>query len=491
MVDQSKIKEACQKSLLSFAALNLTQFKAPYHIKRLATELMKVEAGLTKRLIVSMPPRHGKSFLCSHMFPAWYIGRNPDKYIITSTYNQEFANDFGRKVRDCMASDYYKLVFPKIKLRTDSQAANRLMLKGHDGQYFAVGVGGPTTGRGAHLFLIDDPIKDRLEADSDIYRQRIKDWFSSVAYTRLMPGGAVVAIMTRWHENDLVGQLLSQTHEEWEYIKFPALEGTEALWPEAYSYQDMMRIKATMSEYDWNALYMQNPTPREGILFKQDMMLKGLDNDYASYIISIDPAISTKQDSDETAICVLGVRWEKPLAVDEIETVSGHWTFPEQIKMLEAIHDNYNKPEDNKRVSAIVVEDVAYQKALIQVLTEYEYPVIPMKVTKEKYLRANYVTPLMNQHRVRINSDNLREQMLKFRGKSEKNDRVDAFVNGLTYLKDYESDGYKKPIDVYSGLTKTEKKVHQYLAKQRQNKLGVKDIFTEEQLTAYNDAEFF
>lgn len=188
-----RLKMECLTRLDCYARLQWEGYKAAAHHLLIAETLYRVAKGKCKRLMVFMPPRHGKSMLCSEYFPAWYLGRNPAKQIITATYAQQLADDFGRKVRNQMASDIYRLIFQDAQLSDDSQAANRLhTVKG--GAYFAVGVGGPITGRGADLLLIDDPIKGREDAESELMRQRLKDWYTSVARTRLMPGGAIVVI---------------------------------------------------------------------------------------------------------------------------------------------------------------------------------------------------------------------------------------------------------------------------------------------------------
>lgn len=232
---------------------------------------MAVERGEITRLVIQAPARHGKSLLTSEYFPSWFLGRNPDKYIITATYGQELADDFGRKVRNQMRSPEHEAAFPECKLAEDSQSASRFGTE-QGGSYFALGVGGAATGRGAHLLVIDDPIKGREEADSETYRKRLKDWYASVAYTRLMPGGAIIIMNTRWHEEDLTGWVLTEhTHENWTVIDLPALDDEgKALWPEQYDEEALLRIKRTIGQREWQALYMQRPAPDTGDYFKRD-----------------------------------------------------------------------------------------------------------------------------------------------------------------------------------------------------------------------------
>jgi predicted phage terminase large subunit-like protein len=262
---------ASYNHLLSYVRYQFPGYKIGKHHRQIADALMAVERGEIKRLVIQAPARHGKSLLTSEYFPAWFLGRNPDKYIMTATYGQELADDFGRKVRNQMRSEEHREVFPKCKLSEDSQSASRFSTDS-GGSYFALGVGGAATGRGAHLLVIDDPIKGREEADSDTYRKRLRDWYLSVAYTRLMPGGAIIIMNTRWHEEDLTGWVLTEhTHENWTVIDLPALDDKgNALWPEQYDEVALARIKQTIGQREWQALYMQRPAPDTGDYFKRD-----------------------------------------------------------------------------------------------------------------------------------------------------------------------------------------------------------------------------
>ena len=220
--------------------------------------------------MIFMPPRHGKSELASKRFPAWCLGRDPKRQIIAASYNSDLANDFGRNVRNLVAEPEFGQVFPNVSLAPDSQAANR-MNTNHKGAYVAAGVGTAVTGRGAHIALIDDPFKDREEADSERRRDLVWDWYRSTLYTRLMPGGAIVLIQTRWHEDDLAGRILEQEAGQWEVLELPAINKVgEPLWPEWYNLEALNRIKATIGPREWSALYQQQPQPDEGTFFKRE-----------------------------------------------------------------------------------------------------------------------------------------------------------------------------------------------------------------------------
>lgn len=265
-----KAEDIAFSSLIGYAAAQFPRYHAAPHHRLIAKKLEAVERGQIKRLIISMPPRHGKSMLASEFFPAWYLGRNPDRYVIAASYAQELSDDFGRKVRNQMADVTFNAIFGDVKLADDSASAKRFNLSG-GGAYFAVGVGGAITGRGAHLLIIDDPVKNREEAESETLRRKTWDWYTSTAYTRLMPDGAVVVIMTRWHEDDLAGKIIAEhKHEGWEVLDLPAISDGKALWPEQYPLDVLDNIRVTIGSRDWSALYQQKPTPDEGEYFKRE-----------------------------------------------------------------------------------------------------------------------------------------------------------------------------------------------------------------------------
>lgn len=250
--------------------------------------------------MIFMPPRHGKSELASRRFPAWFIGRNPKRNIIAASYNSELASDFGREVRNVVASRPYKALFATA-LAEDSTAANRWHTS-DGGMYVAAGIGTAVTGRGAHILLIDDPFKDREEADSAGHREKVWRWYTSTAYTRLeselqqdvtaddalwtdLMGeieagkaepfeGAIVLIQTRWHEDDLAGKLMAEQAkggDKWEVLDLPAIrDNGEALWAAKYPIERLNQIKRAIGERDWSALYQQRPRPDEGLYYKRE-----------------------------------------------------------------------------------------------------------------------------------------------------------------------------------------------------------------------------
>lgn len=304
--------------------VTMSEFEAALHHHMIAKKLEQVESGDCKRLIVTMPPRHGKTELASRRFVAWYMGRNPRKQMIFTTYNQTFAEDGGGKVREIMNSPEYKLVFPETKLKRDSQSREKLETANGGGIMFFVGAGGALTGRGADLLIIDDPLKGREEAESEATRRQIWDWFTSVAYTRLMPGGAIIIILTRWHEDDIVGRIMSnpEISDQYEILSLPAIaedddamgrKKGEALWPEWYPVDVLEATRKTLSlngsARDWASLYQQRPTPDDGDFFKREMFKPYQRDELPENLRKFgasDHAISQKQKSDKSCLGCVG-----------------------------------------------------------------------------------------------------------------------------------------------------------------------------------------
>lgn len=261
-------RESAKDSLLDFVKYTKPDYEEAPHLLKIIDGLERVERGEIKRLMIFAPPRHGKSELSTRRFPAWYLGRNPNHQIISISYNDEFSTDFGRDVRNIVASPEYGNVFD-TSLRSDSKAANRWHTdKG--GIYVSAGVGGGITGKGAHVLLIDDPIKNREEADSENTRNKIWKEYTSSMITRLMSGGAIIITLTRWHEDDLAGRLLAKQPGKWHVILLDS-ENTDgsALWPERYPLEYLQEIKG-LNLRDYNALYRQRPSAEEGTFFKRE-----------------------------------------------------------------------------------------------------------------------------------------------------------------------------------------------------------------------------
>ncbi len=266
-------RRKARRSLLSFAAYSHPAWESAEHHARICDLLERVERGEVTRAVIEAPPRHGKSELVSRRFPAWYLGRNPRREIISTAYSADLAVDeYGRKVRNIVRDPLYRNIFPGVELAEDSQAAGRWNTN-HGGGYLSVGVSGGITGRGAHLFIVDDPFKGRAEADSERERANVWSWYDSEVKTRLAPGGAIVIVNTRWHEQDLAGMVLEHhAAENWVVLKLPAIsdEGTEnerALWPERFPLEHLRQLRAGYMKShprEWYSLYQQEPRSEQG-----------------------------------------------------------------------------------------------------------------------------------------------------------------------------------------------------------------------------------
>jgi predicted phage terminase large subunit-like protein len=289
-----------RERLIPFTEYTLPKYKAdPFH-NLVAEKLEAVERGEIKRLMLFAPPRHGKSELSTRRFPAYFMARNPDKNVISASYNGDFATTFGRDVRNIVKGKEFATLFPDTKIRTDNRAADEWELE-QGGKYFAVGVGTGTTGKGAHLFLIDDPIKDRKEVNSANFRQDQWDWYRDVVYTRLEEDAAIVLTLTRWHYDDIAGRLIELMNDKkglpWEILYLPALpyttkikreDGTEELIlnedgtvpgdplgrkpkeplaPRRFSYNALMDRQDVLGERSFAALYQQKPMADDGGMF--------------------------------------------------------------------------------------------------------------------------------------------------------------------------------------------------------------------------------
>jgi predicted phage terminase large subunit-like protein len=304
-------RRAARQSLIEFTCYTKPDFQVGEHHKQIAEALEAVERGECDRLMIFAPPRHTKSELASRRFPAWYMGRHPDRQLIAATYSGDFALDFGRDVRGIVQSEEFTALFPGVWLAADSQAANRWHTTA-GGVSVYVGVGGPITGRGAHIALIDDPFKNREEADSEVRRETVWKWYTSTLRTRLMPGGAIVLILTRWHDDDLAGRLLTQQPNEWRVVELQAIsgEGTQnerALWPEWYDLEALKRIKADIGPRDWSALFQQRPSPEEGTYFQRDWFKTWTDRPKELAIYGTSDYAVTDGDGDYTVHRVWGV----------------------------------------------------------------------------------------------------------------------------------------------------------------------------------------
>jgi predicted phage terminase large subunit-like protein len=285
------LEDFAYSRLLAFNRYMWPGFLIGRHHRLLAQAFEQLERREIRRLLLTLPPRHGKSEAITNSGPAWYLGRNPSHKVMVASYAQQLANDFGRKNRNKMEDPRYWRIFPGVRLARDSTAVDSFQVIGPDpkaqrGEFNAVGIEGGATGKGADLLLIDDPVKNREQAESRAFSKRILEWYEDVAFTRLSPGGVQVVIMTRWNDGDLAGHVLALSRRKgvdwpWVHLNLPALaiEGEEdalgrspgeALWPEFYNREDLEGKRAILPARTWSSLYQGRPVPREGFYVNKD-----------------------------------------------------------------------------------------------------------------------------------------------------------------------------------------------------------------------------
>jgi predicted phage terminase large subunit-like protein len=370
------------------------------HHRIMAEKFDRIADGSLKRLIVNMPPRHTKSEFSSYLLPAWLMGRKPTLKIMQTTHTAELAFRFGRKVRNLMNSQEYKAVFESVELRADSQAAGRWETS-KGGEYFAAGVGGAVTGRGADLLIIDDPHSEQ-DALSPTALEHAYEWYTSGPRQRLQPGGAIVIVMTRWAENDLTGKLLRQQArdvlaDKWEIVEFPALmpETDEPLWPEFWNKKDLLAVRGSLSVGKWQAQWQQNPTSDVSAILKREwwQTWKPEEPPAVSYILqSYDTAFSKQTTADYSAITTWGVFFPQdgdPPNIILMDAKRGRWDFPE-LRRIALEEYKYWDPE------CVLIEAKASGMPLTQELRQMGIPVSNYSPSRgnDKYTRVNSIAPL-------------------------------------------------------------------------------------------------
>jgi predicted phage terminase large subunit-like protein len=310
------IQEDGKDNFLDFVKHVYPDYKVGPHHEKLAKIFEDIAAGKKKRVVVNIAPRHGKSELISYLAPAWFLGKYPQKKVIMASHTADLAVNFGRRVRNLVGSDAYKDIFPAVELQADSKSASRWGTN-FNGEYFAIGVGGALAGRGADLFIIDDPHseQDAKQGRADVFLPAW-EWFQSGPIQRLMPGGAIIVVMTRWSKLDLTGQIVNhmvknEDAEQWEVVDFPAiLPSGKPLWPEFWSIEELLAKKASLDVRYWNAQYLQQPTSEEGALIKREWWQKWEKDDppICEFIImSLDAAQEANTRADYNALTTWGV----------------------------------------------------------------------------------------------------------------------------------------------------------------------------------------
>jgi predicted phage terminase large subunit-like protein len=419
MVDElanRKTNQDAYVDLLAFCKKMDPNYLVGRHHRILANMLMAIERGDKDRICVNMPPRHGKSQLVSIFYPAWFLGRNPDKKVMMVSHTTDLAVDFGRKVRNLISTDAYRAVFPTVSLAIDSKSAGRWNTN-MKGEYFACGIGSSIAGRGADLLLVDDPHseQDVLNGNFDVF-ERAYEWFTFGARTRLMPGGRVAIVQTRWHLDDLTGRVTrdmakNDKADQYEVVEFPAIldvtqkdpdTGKEKivqkpLWPEFFDLTALERTKASMPVFQWNAQYQQQPTAEEAALIKREWWQVWERDDAPSceYIImSLDAAAEKHNRADFTALTTWGVFFNEETNAHNIillNSIKQRMEFPELKQMaMEA----YREWEPD----SFIVEKKSAGTALYQEMRRMGLPVqeyTPHRGSGDKLARLNSVADIV------------------------------------------------------------------------------------------------
>lgn len=446
---RAKKREEAQVNYMKYVKAMWPGFVHGRHHALMAKKFEAIAEGKLKRLIINMPPRHTKSEFASYLLPSWYLGRNPNKKVIQCSNTAELAVGFGRKVRNLVDSEHYAEIFPNVSLRVDSKAAGRWATSG-GGEYFAIGVGGTVTGKGADLLIIDDPHSEQEAAlaagDPSVY-DKVYEWYTSGPRQRLQPGGAIVIVMTRWGDRDLTGRVIKdaamrEKGEEWEVIELPAiLPSGNPLWPEFWSKEELEALRDELPPSKWNAQYQQSPTGEEGALVKREWwkLWEKDDPPKIEYLIqSWDTAFTKNERSDYSACVTLGVFYMNENTNDPniilLDSFQKRMEFPE-LKDKAMSHYQYWEPD------TLLVEAKAAGAPLVFELRQMGIPVTEYtpsrgtrQVSNDKFARLNSVTDLFRSGKVWAPdtrwADEVREQMAAFPN-ADHDDLVDATVQAL------------------------------------------------------------
>lgn len=442
------LAEKARRRFLDYCCYMDPAFEAPRHVCLVADKLEAVERGEIRRIMFFEPPRHGKTTEISKKFPAWFLGRRPDENVILSSYAYSLVKTYSRDVRDTIESRLYRTIFD-ITTKDDSRMVNDFDIAEHRGGLLAQGVGGAITGYGANLFIIDDPFKDREEADSSIIREKVWEWYRNVVLTRLEPGARLVLIMTRWHRDDLAGRILNE-EKDWDVVNLPAVATgkpdpytglpdllgraeCEALWPERFNAEELAVTKTKVGSRVWEALYQGNPTDPETQKFKREWFRWYDELPHEAFALprgaGVDTATSLKSSNDNTALVEV-CRDEKGfLYVDDVfcekVTVSG---FAEYLVNQHAAKQ-YAKVKLEKNNAG-----EAFKQRIDEVSRERKIavPVECEQTTTDKMVRAMEFQPFVENGTLRFKRGHKRvaelvEHLINFDGRGgDVDDDVDA-----------------------------------------------------------------
>ena len=467
---QERVNQQSKTDFLTFvrmiAPMLVSDWRMGRHIEVISNKLKDLEEGKIKRLMVFLPPRSSKSVICSKLFPAWYIGRNPEHEILTVSHSDQLSSDFGRSVRDVVNTEEFQKIFRGVALRSDVRAAGKWKTN-QNGTYYAAGVRSQIAGRGAHIAILDDVMSED-DAISEAGRRYIKEWYPAGLRTRIMPNGAIVIINTRYHYDDLCGWLLKQQEDmseyetiPWEVIRIPAWIDEEASnlldlpigtsyfpeWkPDSILRMDENEIKASNGSRYWNALYMQDPTPEEGGLIKK-RWLQHWDYDdppSCTFIIqTYDTAFSTRTTADYSVIQTWGIfsMYDQDEKGYEdftpnlilLGNIRGRFEYPELRRLAQKLY-NQHKPD------VCMIEKKASGQSLIQDMRRSGLPVMEYNPDRDKVSRVYAASPIIEAGRLWIPtnkkwSDELIEELVRFPNAAH-DDQVDAMTMAIHYMKE-------------------------------------------------------
>ena len=453
-------------NLLAFVKTTMPSYKIGWVHREICGRLMdflvKVERGESPRLILTLPPRHGKSQLVSKHFPSFGFGVDPDLSFISCSYGDDLSKRVNKDVQRIMDSPIYHKIFPNTSLSKKRNAGGYNMamrttslfeIPGHNGSFRSTGVGGGITGMGCDILCIDDPFKDRKSADSPTIRESVWDWYTSTAYTRLSPGGGVLVTVTRWHENDLVGRLLEAMKQEggdrWEIINYPAIaehdephrKKGEALHSDRYPLEMLLRIKSNIGSYDWGSLYQQHPTPRGGGVFKRKWIRHWttMPKVFDRVIQSWDFTFKDSANSDNVSGQVWGQVGSNFYLLDND---TARMDFVSQVRAMQRMTSKW--PEAIEKV----VEDKANGPAIISALSSRIPGIIPYNPRGSKTARAYSISPLFEAGNVYLPPIDEEhpwvkkyiDELLAFPN-AEHDDQVDSTTQALDSLVTHEGGG--------------------------------------------------
>lgn len=449
--NELKIREA-RNNLLSFISVTYKDYKIGWVHQEICQTLdnflKDLIAGKRPRLIITMPPRSGKSEIVSRRFPAYFLGKYPDLSIISVSYSASLAEDFSRDVQRIIDSDEYKKIFPNTKLsdkkdKNYKRTSDFFEIVDHKGVYCSAGVGGSITGKGCDILIIDDPIKNRQEANSETVRKKIYDWYSSTAYTRLSPIGGVIMMCTRWHLDDLIGKVLSDKNQKpFHVISYPAIaehdephrKKGEALHPERFSLEILNEIKSTLSTADWLSLYQQKPVPEGGAIFETSKIRYYDESSEPKRFDQIVGSWDMTFKENKTSDFVVGQLWgRKGADFYLLDMVRDRMDFVKTLKVF------INFANKHKNCNCWLVEDKANGTAIISTLKKHISGIIPITPKESKQERAYAITPYLEAGNIFFPKNqnftkDLEEEMLQFPAGAH-DDTVDSMTQALNYFR--------------------------------------------------------